>query len=158
NVAIKEYLPSAYAIRRGDYTIAVRSQQFKATFDAGLRSFIQEARLLAQFEHPALVKVLRFWEANGTAYMAMPLYQGLTLRDTLKTHPGFSTEAVLKSLVSPLFDAVTLLHEQQCFHRDISPDNIIIQPNGAPVLLDFGAARRIIGDMTQALTVVLKPG
>ena len=158
NVAVKEYLPGAYATRRGDHTITVRSLQFKATFEAGLRSFIQEARLLAQFEHPALVKILRFWEANGTAYMAMPEYQGLTLRETLKADPGYANEATLKALASPLLEAVALLHNQQCFHRDISPDNIIIQPNGAPVLLDFGAARRIIGDMTQALTVVLKPG
>ena len=158
NVAVKEYLPGAYATRRGDHTITVRSLQFKATFEAGLRSFIQEARLLAQFEHPALVKILRFWEANGTAYMAMPEYQGLTLRETLKADPGYANEATLKALASPLLEAVALLHSQQCFHRDISPDNIIIQPNGAPVLLDFGAARRINGDMTQALTVVLKPG
>jgi len=158
NVAVKEYLPGAYATRRVDQTIAARSQQFRATFEAGLRSFIQEARLLAQFEHPALVKVLRFWEANGTAYMAMPQYQGMTLRQTLKTDPAYASEATLKALVSPLLEAVALLHDQQCFHRDISPDNIIVQPNGAPVLLDFGAARRIIGDMTQALTVVLKPG
>lgn len=157
-VAIKEYLPSALAYRKDDQTIAPRSMQHFDTFSAALRSFIQEARLLAQFEHPALVRVHRFWEANGTAYMAMPLYEGRTLRDILKADPGFAREATLKAVVAPLLDAVALLHEQHCFHRDISPDNVIIQANGLPVLLDFGAARRIIGDMTQALTVVLKPG
>jgi serine/threonine protein kinase len=66
----------------------------------------------------------------------------------------FSTEIELRALMSPLLDAVAVLHDEQCFHRDISPENIIIRPNGAPVLLDFGAARRILGDSTAALTVV----
>ncbi len=158
NVAIKEYLPSAYAVRRSNHTIAARSGQHQATFEAGLRSFIKEARLLAQFDHPALVKVHRFWEGNGTAYMAMSYYPGQTLADILRADRTYATELRLKGLIAPLLDAVSQLHAQQCFHRDISPENIIVQPNGAPVLLDFGAARRIIGDMTQALTVVLKPG
>ena len=158
HVAIKEYLPSAYAMRCKDDTVAPRSDEHKATFASGLRSFIEEARLLAKFEHPALVKVLRFWEANGTAYMAMQYYQGRTLRQIVRADPGFATEARLKALISPLLDAVALLHAEKCYHRDIAPDNIIVQPNGAPVLLDFGAARRVIGDMTHALTVVLKPG
>lgn len=157
HVAIKEYLPNAYAMRSGTLKISALSARHQDTFEAGLRSFIQEARLLARFEHPALVKVLRFWESNGTAYMAMPHYQGRTLRDVLKADTGFTTEADLRRLISPLLDAVALLHAEQCFHRDISPENIIIQPTGAPVLLDFGAARRIIGDGTQALTVVVKP-
>jgi serine/threonine protein kinase len=158
NVAIKEYLPSAYAVRRNNQTIAARSGQHQATFEAGLRSFIKEARLLAQFDHPALVKVHRFWEGNGTAYMAMSYYPGQTLADILRADRTYATETRLKGLIAPLLDAVSQLHAQQCFHRDISPENVIVQPNGAPVLLDFGAARRIIGDMTQALTVVLKPG
>ncbi|MEO8752359.1 MAG: protein kinase [Casimicrobiaceae bacterium] len=156
HVAIKEYLPGAYAVRRDEHTITALSSEHQATFDAGLRSFIQEARLLAKFEHPALVKVLRFWEGNGTAYMAMPHYQGHTLRQIFKTGNLYSTEAELRSVVTPLLDALEQLHAEHCFHRDISPENIIIQPNGAPVLLDFGAARRIISGMTQALTVVLK--
>ncbi|MEO8755587.1 MAG: serine/threonine-protein kinase, partial [Casimicrobiaceae bacterium] len=158
HVAVKEYLPGAYAFRRDSGTIAVRSAQHAETFAAGLRSFVQEARLLATFDHPALVRVHRFWEANGTAYMAMTYYRGQTLRDTLKAHPGFANEETLKAIVLPLLDAVTLLHGHNCFHRDISPDNIIVQPDGRPVLLDFGAARRIIGEMTHVLTAVLKPG
>ena len=158
HVAIKEYLPSAYAMRCRDDTVAPRSDEHKVTFASGLRSFIEEARLLAKFEHPALVKVLRFWEANGTAYMAMQYYQGRTLRQIVRADPGFPTEARLKALIAPLLEAVALLHAENCYHRDIAPDNIIVQPNGAPVLLDFGAARRVIGDMTHALTVVLKPG
>jgi serine/threonine protein kinase len=96
SIALKEYIPSALASRRGDNTVAVRSAQHQETFEAGLRSFINEARLLAQFDHAALVKVYRFWEANGTAYMAMPYYGGRTLRDILRADPAQASEAWLK--------------------------------------------------------------
>jgi non-specific serine/threonine protein kinase len=158
SIALKEYIPSALASRRGDNTVAVRSAQHQQTFEAGLRSFINEARLLAQFDHPALVKVYRFWEANGTAYMAMPFYEGRTLKQILREHPEQATEVWLKRLLVPLLDALALLHRHRCYHRDIAPDNIQVLENEAPVLLDFGAARRTIGDMTQAFTVILKPG
>ena len=158
SIALKEYIPSALASRRGDNTVAVRSAQHQQTFEAGLRSFINEARLLAQFDHPALVKVYRFWEGNGTAYMAMPHYDGRTLKAILRENPEQASEAWLKQLLVPLLDALELLHRHRCFHRDIAPDNIQILENEAPVLLDFGAARRTIGDMTQAFTVILKPG
>ena len=158
SIALKEYIPSALASRRGDNTVAVRSAQHQETFEAGLRSFINEARLLAQFDHPALVKVYRFWEANGTAYMAMPYYGGRTLREILRADPAQASEAWLKKLLVPLLDALELLHAHRCYHRDVAPDNIQVLENGAPVLLDFGAARRTIGDMTQAFTVILKPG
>ena len=158
SIALKEYIPSALASRRGDQTVAVRSAQHQQTFEAGLRSFINESRLLAQFDHPALVKVYRFWEANGTAYMAMPHYEGRTLKEILREHPEQASQAWLKRLLVPLLDALALLHTHHCYHRDIAPDNIQILENGEPVLLDFGAARRTIGDMTQAFTVILKPG
>ena len=156
HVAIKEYFPASYAVRRDAQTITALSPNHLDTYRAGMASFIEEARLLARFEHPALLKVLRYWEANGTAYMVMPHYQGRTLRELLKMPDEFSTEIELRALMSPLLDAVAVMHDEQCFHRDISPENIIIRPNGAPVLLDFGAARRILGDSTAALTVVLK--
>src|SRR6185369_6241084 len=73
-VAIKEYMPSALAARSTDHTVSVRSKRHAEAFEAGLRSFINEARLLAQFDHPALVKVYRFWEQHGTAYMVMRYY------------------------------------------------------------------------------------
>jgi serine/threonine protein kinase len=158
SIALKEYIPSALASRRGDNTVAVRSAQHQETFEAGLRSFINEARLLAQFDHAALVKVYRFWEENGTAYMAMPYYGGRTLREILRADPAQASEAWLKKLLVPLLDALELLHAHRCYHRDVAPDNIQVLESGAPVLLDFGAARRTIGDMTQAFTVILKPG
>ena len=157
-VAIKEYMPAALAARSQGITVSVRSERHRETFQAALRSFINEARLLAQFDHPSLVKVYRFWEANGTAYMVMPRYEGATLKEVLKRLGGAPDEGWLRDLLRPLTAALALIHASQCFHRDIAPDNIIILGDGRPVLLDFGAARRVIGDMTHALTVILKPG
>ncbi len=156
-VAIKEYMPSTLAGRMSSNQIHVRSQH-KGAFDAGLRSFINEARLLAKFSHPALVHVYRFFEANGTAYMVMRYYEGQTFRAFLSEQENGMNERWLCSMLSPILDVLEMLHTADCFHRDIAPDNVFLQASGMPVLLDFGAARRIIGDMTQALTMVLKPG
>jgi hypothetical protein len=158
-VALKEYMPSSLAARAGSTEVRVRSERHRETFDIGLKSFVNEARLLAQFDHPSLVKVYRFWEANGTAYMVMPLYEGVTLKDTLKRLQTPPEEAWLMQLLAPLTEALAVIHTGNCFHRDIAPDNIILLAGSErPLLLDFGAARRVIGDMTQALTVILKPG
>ena len=156
-VALKEYMPSAFAVRGADQSVSVLSESHRQTFSAGLRSFVDEARLLAQFDHPALVKVHRFWEAMGTAYMVMPFYDGVTLKKHFQAHPA--DEASLKALFAPVLDALELLHEHQCIHRDVSPDNILVlSSSGQPVLLDLGAARHVITDMTQAFTAILKPG
>lgn len=158
-VALKEYMPSSLAARASATTVQVKSERHRETFEAGRKSFINEAKLLAQFDHPSLVKVYRFWEANGTAYMVMPLYEGTTLKDHLKQRGGPPDEAWLMSLLDPLTEALAAIHAESCFHRDIAPDNVILLAgSGRPLLLDFGAARRVIGDMTQALTVILKPG
>lgn len=156
-VALKEYMPANMVKRHGDMTLLPKSQQSAETFTLGMRRFINEAKLLAKFDHPSLVKVYRFWEANGTAYMIMPWYQGVTLRQALKDMPTPPTEAWLKRLLSNLCDALDIIHREQCFHRDIAPDNIILVDD-LPILLDFGSARYIVGDSTQALTTILKPG
>ncbi|MGJ7512144.1 protein kinase domain-containing protein [Variovorax sp. GT1P44] len=158
HVAIKEYMPSSLAVRGVvSMEVSMRSEQYRETFDAGLRSFVNEARLLAKFDHPALVKVFRYWEANGTAYMAMPYYEGPTLKTALSQLGSRAPEALLRAWLDPLLDALTVMHGEQCYHRDISPDNILLTASG-PLLLDFGAARHVINDRTQVLTTMLKPG
>jgi hypothetical protein len=158
-VALKEYLPS-FAERSTQAHVSVRSSQNADSFEAGLRSFINEARMLAQFDHPSLVKVYRFWEANGTAYMVMPFYRGPTLKQALRERKergeAAPDEAWLKALLAPLLDALDVIHQHSCYHRDIAPDNILMLDEGRPLLLDFGAARRAIGGMNQAFTVILK--
>ena len=159
-VALKEYMPASLASRNDGTTVQVRSERHRETFEAGRKSFINEAKLLASFDHPSLVKVYRFWEANGTAYMVMPLYEGITLKDWLKGRSEPPDEAWLLTMLEPLTAALAVIHAESCFHRDIAPDNVILLGGRShrPLLLDFGAARRVIGDMTQALTVILKPG
>ncbi|MEO8804936.1 MAG: serine/threonine-protein kinase [Burkholderiaceae bacterium] len=157
-VAIKEYLPSSMASRaNASMAVVVKSARHQETFALGLKSFLNEARLLARFDHPSLVKVYRFWEENNTAYMVMPYYEGPTLKKVLADLGHAPDEAALRTWLRPLLDALAVMHAAHCFHRDIAPDNILLTASG-PLLLDFGAARRVIGDMTHALTVVLKPG
>ena len=99
----------------------------------------------------------RFWEENGTAYMVMPYCQGVDARDARRRMAHPPDEAWIRSVSTPLLDALELLHRDGVYHRDIAPDNILLPPDGPPVLLDFGAARRVIGDRTQSLTAILKP-
>jgi non-specific serine/threonine protein kinase len=123
-----------------------------------LRGFINEARTLAQFSHPALLRVYRFWEANSTAYMATQLYKGRTLGSYLDETSTPLPEAWLRSMIGPLLGALEMLHADGCCHRDIAPDNIFIQNDGNPVLLDFGAARKSIADMVDEVAVMVKSG
>ncbi|CAN7588342.1 serine/threonine protein kinase [Trinickia sp. LjRoot230] len=156
-VAVKEYMPSLLAIRGGDFTVSLRAERFAQAFGAGRSAFLNEARLLAQFEHPGLIKVLHFWERHGTAYMVTPFYEGRTLKQ-LADGRGRMGEAQLCSILIALLSALDELHRAQCYHRDISLDNILIRPDGSPVLLDFGAARKQIGDLVDDGAMMLKPG
>jgi serine/threonine protein kinase len=158
-VAIKEYLPTSLSTRQQDGTVVPLSERHRETFDLGMRSFINEARLLAQFDHPSLLKVYRFWQERGTTYMVMPFYRGDTLRQALVSIPAGVDEAWLIRIMDGVTQALAVMHSANCYHRDIAPDNIILlEGSGRPVVLDFGAARRVITDKTQAITVILKPG
>ena len=155
-VAIKEYMPSALVGRSAGLLLTIRSAADNQTFAAGLKSFMAEARMLAQFDHPSLVKVFRFWEAHNTAYMVMPLYSGMTFAQARAQMRNPPSEAWLRKLLWSLLGALRVLHEANTVHRDVSPDNIFLQDLGPPVLLDLGAARRAITDQSHKLTAVLK--
>lgn len=157
-VAIKEYIPASLARRDEGFSVRVRSEQHEESFSAGLAGFMNEARLLAQFKHAALVEVLQFWEENGTAYMVMPRYHGRTLRQVLRERGARCDEGWLKRTLAPVLDVLELLHARSVFHRDIAPDNILIQRDDRAVLLDLGSAREILSDREQSVTVVVKPG
>lgn len=158
NVAIKEYMPGVLAARGDDHSIRVRAERHQETFSVGQKSFINEARFLAQFDHPSLVKVYRFWEQNQTAYTAMQYYDGRTIKDIVNGSPELVNEAWCRKILKQILEALEMLYTMRILHRDVSPDNIIVQENGDAVLLDFGSARQIIGDRTRGLTVILKPG
>ncbi len=157
-VAIKEYMPGQLAQRSVNSQVSVRSGSMRETFELGLRSFVNEARLLARFDHRSLLKVYRFWEANNTAYMAMPYLQGQTLKQWRDARGSAPEGDWLLKLLKPLLEALAELHAANVYHRDIAPDNIFLPADGGdPILLDFGAARRAIGDRTQSFTAILKP-
>ena len=156
-VAIKEYLPAALAGRSGKQQVSLLSASHSETFALGMSSFVNEAKLLARFDHPSLLKVHRFWEDNGTAYMVMPLYRGQTLRQLRQSSGRCPDGAWLMKLIDALLGALDVMHHEGVYHRDIAPDNIIVADGVPPVLLDFGAARRVISDRSQTLTAILKP-
>jgi hypothetical protein len=167
-VAVKEYLPGALAARTPSGEVAPRLPRFAESYDKGLQSFINEARLLGSFDHPSLVKVYRFWADNGTAYMAMPYYNGITLKKWLTDLGAPPSEKWLRALADPLMQALNVLHGANTVHRDVAPDNILmlydrskgnyLEQAPRPVLLDFGAARRVAAEATQNLTAILKTG
>ena len=156
-VAIKEYMPQALASRTATLHVSLTSPSNAETFALGLKSFVNEARLLARFDHPSLIKVHRFIEERGTAYMVMPLYRGHTLREVRLSMAKGPTEVWLRRLLDQVLGALEVLHREEVFHRDIAPDNILVGEDGTPMLLDFGAARHVISDRTQSVTAILKP-
>jgi serine/threonine protein kinase len=157
-VAIKEYYPFDFGDR--DHTMSVRpkSDRHKQTFDWGRSNFLQEARTLARFEHPSIVRVTRVFEANSTAYMVMRFEQGQSFEVWLGNLGRPPTQDELDAVMAPLLDALQVMHAANFLHRDIAPDNIIIRTDGTPVLLDFGAARRAVAEMSRSLTGIVKAG
>ncbi len=155
-VAIKEYLPGDLAVRALDGSVVPVSTDHQHDYQWGLERFIQEARTLARFSHPHIVRVNRYFESNGTGYMVMDYEEGESLSQLLKRAP-FPSEVELKRILLPLLDGLAAVHAAKFLHRDIKPGNIFIRANGSPVLLDFGAARANIGG-SHGMTAVLTPG
>ncbi len=137
--ALKEYLPAEYVTRQDDGAVTPKNEQSAPLFNNGLKQFLNEARIVASLEHPNIVKVLRYFEANGTAYYLMPYYQGQTLHHKLVSDGNFNREDA-KALMLPLMDALEYIHTEGVVHQDIKPANIYMTEQGAPVLLDFGVA------------------
>jgi len=157
-VAIKEYFPATIATRGVDGTVGARLAPHKEVYHRGLTSFLHEARVLAQFDDPVLVKIHRFWEQNGTAYMVMPFYEGVTLRVLRRRQPALMTDVWVYAFLASLLMALEKLHALGIYHRDLSPENILILESGGMVLLDFGSARQAIVGVAGSNEVMLKPG
>jgi serine/threonine protein kinase len=157
-VAIKEYYPFDFGDRDSTMSVKPKSDRHQKTFQWGRTNFLQEARTLARFEHPSVVRVTRVFEANSTAYMVMRFEQGRSFEDWLRGLGRPPTQEELDSIVAPLLDALQMMHAENFLHRDIAPDNIIVRADGTPVLLDFGAARRAVAEMSRTLTGIVKAG
>jgi serine/threonine protein kinase len=143
DLAVREYLPSHLAVRQGPTAVMVRSPADAELFAQGLRFFVNESQLLSQARHPSLVEVYRGWEENGTAYMAMEMCAGRTLRDTMQARWKAPSEAALRATLGNLLSALDALHAAGVQHRDIAPHNIMLEPNGRHVLLDLDSPRRV---------------
>lgn len=158
-VAIKEYLPDTLAMRGEDgLQVMLRAPSHAESFERGRRAFIEEAQLLAQCDHPSLLRVLRKWEGNGTVYRAMPCYRGQTLLSLRQSMQGPPDEASLRALLDGLMEALETLHAVGGVHREVSPANILLLPDDRPVLMDWSAARRaIVGNQARALMTLLAP-
>lgn len=156
-VAIKEYFPSAIAVRALDGGVLSTDAANIDGYQWGLERFLQEARTLARFTHPHIVRVNRYFEANGTGYMVMDYEDGESLHQALKHEPTPGEKRV-RELLFPLLEGLQAVHSTGFLHRDIKPSNIFLRKSGGPVLLDFGSARAALGDSTKTLTSVLTPG
>ncbi len=157
-VAIKEFVPASLAVRGDNNELVLRNQRCSKAFTTELNHFIQEARLLAQFTHPGLLQVLRFWIENDTAYMATVFYGGMTLSQLKNRSPEQIDENWIRQMLPTLLDAIKTLHDSGYLHCDISLDNIQIKENEQPVLLDFGCARRIHNNAADETEAMLRPG
>lgn len=159
-IAIKEYMPSGMASRSLDSSLVVpHGGSAKDDFNYGLERFLDEARMVAQFDgHPGIIAVTNFFPAHGTAYLVMEYLEGTTLKDYLKNHGGRLAFDEALGIMTPVMDALRELHRVNVLHRDISPDNIYITTAGLVKLLDFGAARQALRDRSQRLSVILKVG
>ncbi len=157
-VAIKEYLPSSLAVRRGGSTVLPRSTEVADDFTWGRDRFVAEGRTLASLhEAPAIVRVHDFLEANGTAYLVMELLRGETLERRIRQSGPLSPDEI-DAILWPLLDGLEQVHAEGFLHRDIKPANILLNSAGKPTLIDFGASRVAMAGRTTAMTAVFTPG
>ena len=157
-VAIKEYLPADLATRDLDLSVVPQAPGAASDFQWGLDRFLDEARILARFHHPNIVRVHQFFEAHSTAYIAMDYVEGEDLAAHL-AKKGRLSEDELKAILYPLLGALEVVHGADYLHRDIKPGNIILRAgDNSPVLLDFGSARQAMGAKSRSVTSIVTPG
>ena len=156
-VAIKEYMPSDWAARYDEATVAPKSSSDAGDYDWGLTRFLEEAQVLAGFDHPNINRVYRRLEAHGTAYMVLEYLPGESLSARLKRTGRLSPDEVWR-LFNEILSGLSEVHRQDYVHRDIKPGNIMFREDGGAVLLDFGAARQAVGQRSKSITSILTPG
>ena len=159
-VAIKEFFPQGIVTRNIEYedTVTVTLVGEKENYDKGKERFLKEAQTMAMFsKDKGIVKALDFFEINNTAYIVMEYLEGVTLKQYLVENKRIDAEDLVELLV-PLIESLDEIHSQGLIHRDISPDNIMVLPDGRIKLMDFGAARDYTEFGEKSLSIVLKPG
>ncbi|MBR5616989.1 MAG: protein kinase [Oscillospiraceae bacterium] len=165
-VAIKEYYPAIFVDRNATYdtTVVCRTEQMEEFFAENRMRFLREAKTLAKLEEvPQIVSILDFFEANNTAYIVMEYLQGSDLRAYVKKKGGCLSPTETFNIMRPVMAALVKVHEAGLVHRDISPDNIMLQYDGSVKLMDFGAVRSVNNaavdkELTQATQAIVKHG
>ncbi len=160
-VALKEFLPSDLACRKeGDYRVLPLSSDNEQAFQWARHKFLQEAKTLRELgspdQHPNIVRVRQFIEANDTAYMVMDFEKGQPLSKRIEGQEPLGEEE-LRSILDALLDGLARLHGANVWHRDIKPSNILIRPDGSPVLIDFGAARKDVSGEAKSIMAIFSP-
>lgn len=158
--AIKEYLPVEIAYRiPGTPEVSIYKDDLITHFNYGVEKFLEEARTLARFAgHPNIVWIRDYFEANGTAYIVMEYIEGMTIKDYINHEKGPLSYKEAFDIFFPVLDVLKDVHKGGVLHRDISPDNMILDKRGRVVLIDFGSARQAIGEKSQSTSVIMKPG
>ncbi len=158
-VAIKEYLPSALALRKEGYAVQASSEDNQAVFRYGMRCFFEEGRALARIVHPNVVRVANFFRTNETVYMVMRYERGRTLQEQIQSHKHTISENFIRHIFGQLLNGLREVHTHKLLHLDIKPANIYLRASdGSPVLLDFGAARQTLIRDTPQLNPMYTPG
>ena len=165
-VAIKEYYPSVFVDRNTahDTTVTCRTEQMEEYFTENRIRFLREAKVLAKLkEVPQIVSILDFFEANNTAYIVMEYLQGYDLKAYIRKKGGRLSPTQTFNIMRPVMAALAQVHEAGLVHRDISPDNIMLQPDGSVKLMDFGAVRSVHNaavdkKLTEATQTIVKHG
>ena len=153
--AIKEYLPHECGKRSDDGTVGPQSKRDAKEYQWGLTRFQEEAKLLAKFDHRHLVRVYRAFPAQGTAYLVMEYVAGRSLQAKIRVD-GLLEDDVVRTLLLDITEGLATVHKEGLLHRDIKPENVMLRPDGTPVLIDFGAARRV--RRSRPVTAVVTPG
>ena len=158
-VVIKECFPGAFC-RRSRFIVQARSRAHQNELKSIVRLFVQEARSLSKLDHPNIVGVHQVFEDNDTAYMALDFVEGRDLLDTIEDPNHGLSPAQIKTILKEVLGAVGFIHDKGMLHRDISPDNILINKDFHPVLIDFGAAREEATKQSRVLSAlrVVKDG
>ena len=157
--AIKEFFPDSMATRTDRTTVTPFYGERGENFTYGRSSFLQEAETMAQFiGNPNIIRVYSYFEENGTAYFVMEYVDGVSLQEHIKSKGGKLSFDDALDLLMPVMDALSVVHEKGIIHRDVTPDNIYISRDGTVKLLDFGAARYSLGNVSRSLDVILKHG
>jgi len=159
-IVIKECFPGTLC-RRTASRVGARSRTYKAEFKLVVDQFIQEAWSLSKLQHPNIVGVHHVFEDNDTAYMALDYIEGYDLLDTIEEGLGKLSPKEIIQILRKVLGAVQFIHSNNVLHRDISPDNILIdEKTGEPMLIDFGAAREEVSKNSRVLSAlrVVKDG